>query len=64
MKIDILTILIFILIIVLFLGTTWLAICGLTKLITLLLGIDFTWNLGTIVWIVVFVLGCFLIRRE
>ena len=64
MKIDILTILIFILIIVLFLGMTWLVTCGLTKLVTLLLGIDFTWNLGTIVWIIAFVLGCFTIRRE
>jgi len=64
MKIDILTILIFILIIVLFLGMTWLVTCGLTKLVTLLLGIDFTWSLGTIVWIIAFVLGCFTIRRE
>ena len=64
MKIDILTILIFILIIVLFLGMTWLVTCGLTKLVALLLGIDFTWSLGTIVWIIAFVLGCFTIRRE
>lgn len=64
MKIDILTVLIFILIIALFLGTTWLVTCGLTKLVTLLLGIDFTWRLGTVVWIIAFVLGCFTIRRE
>ena len=64
MKIDILTILIFILIIVLFLGASWLVTCGLTKLVTLLIGIDFSWSLGTLCWIVAFVLGCFAVRKE
>lgn len=36
---------------------SWLITCGVTKLITLCFGIDFTWGIGTGVWLSLFLIG-------
>lgn len=39
------------------LGISWLGTCGVVKLITLCFGIDFTWGIGTGVWLILLLLG-------
>lgn len=38
-------------------GASWLITCGIVKLITLCFGIDFTWGIGTGVWLILFLIG-------
>ena len=39
------------------LAISWLATCGIVKLITLCFGLTFTWAIGTGIWLVLFLLG-------
>jgi hypothetical protein len=36
---------------------SWIVVCGLIKLISLCFGFDFTWALGTGIWLVMFLLN-------
>lgn len=47
----------FITVISVLVGISWLITCGVTKLITLCFGIDFTWGIGTGVWFSLFLIG-------
>lgn len=38
------------------LAGSWILCCGLTKLITLLLGTAFRWYVGTIVWVIIVII--------
>lgn len=50
---------IYIIVIALFLGIEWLAVCGIIKLICLCLGLTFTWGFATAVWLVFGLLSFF-----
>ena len=36
---------------------SWLATCGIVKLITMCFGLTFTWPIATGIWLVLFLLG-------
>lgn len=38
-------------------GLSWVVTCGFVKLITLCFGIDFTWGIGTGVWLSLFLIS-------
>lgn len=41
---------------VILIGASWLAICGIVKLITLCFGFEFSWLMATGVWIILILL--------
>lgn len=45
------------------LGTTWLCVCGVVKIVTVLLNITYSWTTGTIIWLVLIVIWKIIKRR-
>lgn len=44
------------------LAFSWIATCGITKLITWCFNVDFSWEIGTGVWLILLLLGGFRIN--
>ena len=42
-----------ILLVILLYGISWLATCGIIKLITMCFGLNFTWKIATGIWLVI-----------
>ena len=52
------------LLILLIFGASWLAVCGVVKLITMLIGIGFSWAAGTSVWMMLILWYVIVIDKE
>lgn len=55
-KIMAVKILLGIVVVVLIYGISWISICGIIKLITILLGLTFKWKIATVIWLVICIL--------